>query len=726
MNRRERRTLAKIGNPSAGHPAARAAETRRTRNATLFANAAQYYQAGRFREAGRLCQQILAIDSGDVATLQLSGLIAVQSGRNEAAVAALEKAIRLNGQIPDLHSAIAEALQRLGRFEEALDHYRRALSLAPNLIETLYNCGNVLLKLRRHGEAIALYDRAIALAPGFAEAIHNRGSALFELQRYGEALRDYDRALAIKPGFVNALANRGAVLVELNRHEEGVASCGRALAINPNDATALAHRGNALFELRRFAEAARDFERLLTIEPDYPYAAGRLLYFRLLHCDWTNYEQSLASIVSRVTAGKRAVPPFMFLSMSDSAEARMQCARTFSRDKHPASADPIWRSEHYEHERIRIAYLSADFRHHPMAYLMAGLFETHDRSRFETTAISFGLDPKEDFRKRLENSFDRFLDVQTKSDRDIALLLKELEIDIAIDLMGYTNNCRPGILAFRPTPVQVNYVGFAGTLGAEYIDYILADRFIIPEQSQPFYTENIVYLPDTYWPPGSGRAVDTRVPTRAEVGLPETGFVFCCFNQNYKIAPPVFDVWMRLLQQVEGSVLWLVEDNADAARNLRQEARRRGVSSDRLIFAPRVRVEEYLVRLGLADLFLDTLPFNAHTTASDALWAGLPVITCAGSSLAARVAGSLLQAIGLPELITDSLRDYEALALQLARDQDRLARIRSKLHRNRQNFPLFDIGRFRSHIESAYQTMWERHQRGEPPAGFSVPPIGWG
>jgi predicted O-linked N-acetylglucosamine transferase (SPINDLY family) len=726
MNRKERRAAAKAGKPPARLSIRRATDRAATHRSSLFANAARCYQAGQFGEANRACRQILALDPDDIAALHLSGLIALQVGRNDVAIDILGRAIELDDKIPDFHSGIAEALQRSDRFEEAIIHYRRALSLDPNYIEALYNFGNVLLKLQRHEEALANYDRAVALAPTFTEAIHNRGSALFELQRYAEALADFDRVLAIKPAFASALANRGAALVKLSRDEEGLASCDRALALDPSDVTALAHRGNARFELRRFAEAARDFDRLLTIDPDYPYAAGRVLYFRLLHCDWTNYDQSLASVASKVTAGKRAVPPFMFLNMSGSVEAQMRCAQTFSADKHPASADPVWRGERYEHEKIRIAYLSADFRHHPMAYLMAGLFETHDRSRFETAAISFGPDPQDDFRKRLENSFDRFLDVQTKNDRDIALLLKELEIDIAVDLMGYTNNCRPGILAARPAPVQVNYVGFAGTLGANYIDYILADRFVIPDEHVSFYTENVVYLPDTYWPTDSGQTIDTRVPTRGEAGLPEAEFVFCCFNQNYKIAPPVFDVWVRLLRQVEGSVLWLVEDNADAARNLRQEAQRRGVSSDRLVFAPRVKLEEYLARLRLADLFLDTLPFNAHTTASDALWAGLPVVTCAGSSFAARVAGSLLHAIGLPELITDSLRDYETLVLQLAREPDRLAQIKSKLARNRQNFPLFDTARFRSHIESAYQTMLERHQRGEPPAGFAVPPIGRG
>jgi predicted O-linked N-acetylglucosamine transferase (SPINDLY family) len=413
----------------------------------------------------------------------------------------------------------------------------------------------------------------------------------------------------------------------------------------------------------------------------------------------------------------------MFLNMADSAAARLQCAVTFNRDKYPAASEPLWRGERYAHDRIRVAYLSADFRQHPMAYSMAGVFDAHDRSRFKTIAISFGPDSQDPVRRRLETAFDCFRDVRTMVDRDIARLLRELEVDIAVDLMGYTNNSRPGVLAFRPAPVQVNYIGFAGTLGAEYIDYLIADRFVVPEVAQASYAEQVVYLPDTYWPTDDRVEVGEPGLGRAESGLPEDGFVFCCFNQNYKIAPPVFEVWMNLLRQVDGSVLWLVRDNADAERNLRQQAEDRGIVPQRLVFAPRVSIEEYLARFRLADLFLDTLPFNAHTTAADALWAGLPLVTCPGSSFAARVAGSLLTAVGLPELITTSLPEYEALALSLAREPERLTGIRAKLVRNRGTFPLFDTNRFTRHIESAYRTMWERYQQGEPPAGFAVAPL---
>jgi protein O-GlcNAc transferase len=714
-NRRERRAAA--GKRAIGRVAPQIG------TAVLLASAARHYQAGQYKQASQACQQILAVDPNNMGALHLAGLLALQAGLNEAAVDILSSAIRLNDRIPDLHSCLAEALQRLGRFDEAITYYRRALALDPDYVEALYNHGNILLRLKRCDEALTSYNRALAIAPEFVEAIHNRGNTLFELGHYEEAIADFDRALALQPRFVHALSNRANALLQLKRYDEAIASCDRALAIDPADVSALANRGTTFFELRRFAEAAGDFAKLLAADPDYAYAPGKLLFCRLLLCDWTDCDRSTAAIESGVDAGKRVALPYSFLNIVDSASAQMRCAQIFSQDRHPVSATPIWRGEPYDHEKIRVAYLSADFRHHPMAYLMAGMFEAHDKSQFETTAMSFGPDPKDAFRQRLEISFDRFLDVQDENDRDLALLLREQEIDIAIDLMGYTNNSRPGILQLRPAPLQVNFLGYAGTMGAGFIDYLIADRFIIPEDKQSFYVENIAYLPDTYLPTDSSRHIAKRTPSRAELGLPDGGFVFCCFNNNYKITPAIFDIWMQLLGQVEGSVLWLVEDNATAVRNLRQEAERRGIEPDRLVFASRVGLDEYLARLRVADLFLDTLPYNAHTTASDALWAGLPVVTCAGDSFAARVAGSVLKAVGLPELVTNNLEDYASLALNLARDGARLGRIRSQLRHNRLSCPLFDTARFCRHLESAYRTMWQRHRRGEPPAGFTVAPI---
>jgi len=367
-----------------------------------------------------------------------------------------------------------------------------------------------------------------------------------------------------------------------------------------------------------------------------------------------------------------------------------------------------------------IAYLSADFHRHATAYLMAELFERHDRSRFEVIGVSFGVDDKSDMRRRLVAAFDQFYDVRRKRDEEVAKLLHDLQVDIAIDLKGYTQDSRPGILAYRPTPIQASYLGFPGTMGAEFIDYIIADETVVPFDHQPFYAEKIVHLPDCYQVNDTKRNIAERTPTRQEAGLPERGCVFCCFNNNWKITPEVFSVWIRLLHAVEGSVLWLFRDNESAERNLRKEAQARGIDPARLVFAGRLPLEDHLARHRLADLFLDTLPCNAHTTASDALWVGLPVLTCMGNAFAGRVAASLLKAIGLPELVTHSIEDYEALALRLAKDPSLLEGYRNRLATNRLTHPLFDTDRFRHHIEAAYLQMWEIWQRGEQPRSFAV------
>jgi protein O-GlcNAc transferase len=625
---------------------------------------------------------------------------------------------------PDIANLVqkAVALHRQGQLAQAESSYRTILERAPNQFDALHFLGVIEYQRKHYEAAVQLIGRALKVDPKFPSAHSNLGVALRDLNRHEEALASYDRALALLPDYAEAQNNRGNALHDLKRHEEALASFDRALALKPDYADALNNRSNVLHDLKRHDEAAKALEQLLGAKPDFDYARGKRLSQQLHCCDWQGYAGNVELIVSAVAAGKRAASPFIFLSVSGSAGNQLQCARIFNQDKYPAVMPALWQGVRYEHDRIRIAYLSADFRNHATAYLMAGLFEAHDKARFETTALSFGPDIKDEMRTRLDDSFARFIDVRDKSDHGTALLLRELEIDIAVDLKGYTQDCRPGILAFRPAPIQINYLGYPGTMGAHDIDYIIADRIVIPEDQHSHYAEKVVSLPDSYQPNDRKRRISEHTPTRVEAGLPETGFVFCSFNYNYKIVPPVFEVWMRLLHAVEGSVLWLLADNPAAVRNLQREAKNRGIAPARLVFAPRMKADDHLARHRLADLFLDTLPINAHTTASDALWVGLPVVTCLGSAFAGRVAASLLNAVGLPELIGSDLADYEAVALELARNTDMLAAIRARLAQNRATSPLFDTDRYRRHIESAYETMWQRYQRGEPPASFAVAP----
>ena len=419
----------------------------------------------------------------------------------------------------------------------------------------------------------------------------------------------------------------------------------------------------------------------------------------------------------------RKFDAFRFLGYSSDAALQLACARRYIEDAVPTRIPQLWTGETWRNEKIRIAYVACGFHSHPTAYLTAELIEIHDRSRFEIIGVSLGPDDGSEIRARLIRGFDQFHDVRLKTDRQVAQLLHDLRIDIVVDRSGYTTNARPAIFAARPAPIQVNYIGFPGTLGAKFYDYILADATVLPFDRQPFYTERIVHLPNCYLVNDTKRTVAVRTPTRSEAGLAEEGFVFCCFNNTYKFTPPVFDMWMRLLAQVEGSMLWLYCDRVSAEANLRREAAARGIDPSRLIFAKRVPIEEHLARYRLADLFLDTLTYNAHTTAADALWMGLPLVTCLGQSFAGRVAASLLRAIGLPNLVTNNLEEYEKLALRIAREPAMLQELRELLQRNRVSYPLFDADLYRRNIESAYIRMWEAWQRGEFPSSFAVEPL---
>ena len=584
------------------------------------------------------------------------------------------------------------------------------------------NRGASLYYLNRVGEALASYDRALAIKPDYAEAWHNRGNALRDLKRFGEALASYDKALAINPDNAEALNNRGAPLYYLNRVEEALASYDRALAINPDYVEALHSRGTIQWkEGQRYEAAISDLEKAVSIDPDYPYAQGDLLHLRMHGTDWSAFEQQVVLVGAGVRADKRIVDPFIYQAISDSPADLQACSSIFTRHFHPP-APTLWKRAKRGHKKIRVGYVSGEFRDQATAFLTAGLYECHDKSKFEIVAFDNGWSTNSHIRRRLESAFDRFIRISNLSDRAAAEKIHDEEIDILVSLNGYFGDHRMGVFAQKPAPVQVNYLGFPATLGANYIDYILADRFVIPRDEQRYYTEKVVYLPDSYEVNDSKRHVAQSMPGRSESQLTETAFVFCNFNMSYKLTPAIFAVWMRILKQVEGSVLWLLESNAVSPKNLRCEAERHGVAGNRLIFAPFVPMEKQLNRLKLADLFLDTLPCNAHTTASDALWAGVPLITCCGKTFPGRVATSLLNAIDLPELVTANLEEYEALAVKLANNPEALQAVRQKLAHNRQTTPLFDTDRIRQHIEIAYTKMWEIFQRGEAPRSFNVEP----
>jgi protein O-GlcNAc transferase len=689
---------------------------------TLFNRGLMLTKLARYADAVACYQRVTAINPSNVAAHYNLGRVLQMLDRHGEALVSFDKALAAKSDFVEALNKRGLTLIKLGRDEEALACYQRALAIRPDFVEALVNRGNAMLGFRRIENALASYDRALAIKPDHVEALNNRGIALKELKRLAEALASYDKALAVEPRHPEALVNRGNALTLLGRHEEALSSYDRALAIRPDLADAHYNRANALKTILRFEEALSSYDKGLALKPDHPDAHG-MAEAALAICDWTRAARLAGPLTAEIVAGKSSVTPFAFLGYSDDPALQLQCARNYIRDRIPARPEALRRGAPDRHGNIRIAYLSADFHDHATAYLVADLFELHDRSRFDVLGISFGGDDGSEMRRRLVKAFDRFHDVRSNSDREAAQLLRDLNVDIAIDLKGHTQDARPEILSYRPAPIAVNYLGYPGTMGADFIDYIVADAIVAPFEQQPFYAEKIVHLPDCYQPNSAKRRTASRTPMRAEAGLPEDAFVFCCFNNNYKITAPVFDAWMRLLKNVPGSVLWLLRDNAGAERNLRREAEARGIDAGRLIFAGRLTLEEHLLRQRLADLFLDTLPINAHTTASDALWAGLPVVTCRGDSFVARVAASVLHAAGLPELVTHSLPEYEAFALKLATDPALMQSIRRRLEQNRPNCALFDMERFRRHIESAYATMWEICRRGDGPRSFRVAPI---
>ena len=677
---------------------------------------------GRSQEAIEQFNRALGLNSNVCETWNNRGAAFNDLRQYQAAISDFDRAIALNNGYVDAYANKGKSLSELKRYDEAFVAFDRALALKPDLENAWLGRGNIFAELKRFDDAFASYDKALALKPDLENAWLGRGNISLELKRCDDAFACYDKALALKPDLAKAWLGRGNTFTEVNCYDDALAAYDKALALKPDLENAWLGRGNALEALKRYEDAVAAYDRALALKPDLTGVEGARLDAKLHLCDWDNFDADCMHLISTVRKGDVSTEPFKFLAIASSSDDQLKCANLWIAHKFSDSDSPIWH-ERYDHRRIRIGYLSADFRQHATSYLIAGLFEQHDKSCFETTAVSLAPNDHSSIRERLMASFDRFLDAEGQSDDQIASLVKTLEIDILVNLNGLTKGSRTNIFARRSAPVQVSYLGYPGTMGAKFIDYIIADRIVIPEKCYASYSEKVVVLPNSYQVNDDKRFISERAFTRTDVGLPPTGFVFCCFNNNYKIAPPIFDCWMRILKQVEGGVLWLLEDNVKAASNLRKEAVARGVGAERLIFAKRMPLPDHLARHRLANLFLDTLPYNAHTTASDALWAGLPVLTCVGETFAGRVAASLLQAIHLPELITTTLEAYERLAVDLGTRPELLAMIKTKLAQNRLTTPLFDTKLFAKNIEAAYMAMYARHQTGLAPDQIVVPAI---
>jgi len=711
---------------------------------TFFLLGMEHYQKGSYEEAERLLSKSLEILPNRLSTLTNlfavllkldrlefaeeiigkaidyhptneslyfnRGLLFVKNKNWSMALINYDRAIEIKRDYAEAYSNRGNVLLEMGHLAAAVENYDQAIKLKPEHAEAYYNRGNALRELRQLDSALASYEKAIELKHDYAEAYSNRGNVLTALKGLDAALGSFDKAMQFKNDYAEAYYNRGNVLHELGQLDAALENYNKAVELKPDYTEAYNNKGNILKELKRLDAALISYGKALELNPDYEYLFGMQLHTKMLICDWENFEASVDELIIKIEKGKKTSPSFPLLSLTDSSSVQRKAAETWINDQYPLNPSLRPTFNFLSQHKIKVGYFSADLREHPVSYLTAEFFELHDKNRFELIAFYSGPADSSKMHKRISSCFEKFIDIRAMVDKDVAQMSRDMGIDIAIDLTGLTHGGRVGIFSHRAAPVQINYLGYAGTMGAEYYDYIIADKITIPTDRKIDYVEKIIYLPNCFLPYDRSQTISSRIYSKKECGLPDNGFIFCCFNASYKITPLVFDSWMRILKSTEKSVLWLSSQNDLAVSNLRKAADRRGINPNRLVYASRTDlVEDHLARHRLADLFIDTAPYNAHTTALDALWAGLPVLTCMGESFAARVAASALNSIELPELITTTPAQYEALAIELANHPTKLSVIKEKLRRNRLNTALFDSLRFTRNFEQACVQVYERY-----------------
>ncbi len=644
------------------------------------------------------------------------GNVLRQTGRLEEAMASFLKALELKPDYAEAHNNLGVANRALGKLEAAALSYNKAVEIRPDFADAHNNLGNVLKEFGQISEAIACYTQALQINPGYAEAHFNLGTAYREIGKWANAIECFNKALQIRPDFADAHTSLGNTLKRVGSLEEARASIAKAVKLTPDSAEAHSSLGSILKRLGEFDKAIVCYSKALQLNPDHAIAQMQKVQLLAYVCDWNAVDSEKRRLVAPGDS-EYAVSPFAMLALEDNPESHRKRSEYYAASSFKTRPLPDIERPEEKPDCLRVGYFSADFKDHPVGRLMAKIFELHDRSRFIIHAYSSTQSTDATLTHRFKKAFDKFHEVNDLTDKEIALLAREEGIDIAVDLSGYTKGSRSDIFAYRVAPIQINYLGYPGTMGATFMDYIIADKILIPPDSQSYYSEKVIYLPHSYQAQDNTMQIAKRIPSREELGLPERGFIFCCFNNSYKISKAEFDIWMRLLARVEGSVLWLYKANEWAKANLLKEAQNRGIDQQRLVFTSGTfhAHADYLARLRLADLFLDTFNYNAGSTASCALWAGVPVLTKQGASYTARMASSLLEAIELPELITATEESYENLALELATNPKKLQSIREKLTTKRDNAPLFDTESFTAHLEIAYQKVYGRYFSGAQP-----------
>ena len=676
-------------------------------------------EQGKFDEAIAFYDKALLINPNYTECYYNKGIALEAQGKINEAIWLYKKTLLLNPEHEKAYNNLGTIHYDLGNFDESISLYNQALKIKPDYAEAYYNIGVVLKDQGQLEKALLSYNEALKINPNFAEVYNNIGLYQAEQGDLKESWAMFQKALALKPDFAEVYNNLGNVKVAQKDLNEALAMFQKALTIAPYHHEALTNLAN-IYELQgKRKESIEACNKALVLKPDFEIARAKKLYQQARLCDWDGIAND-RDYIPHLGITKQIIDPFSLLALDDEPERHRKRSEVFANDKFKQNPLPFDFKANSGLRPIRIGYFSADFKEHVVSRLIAPILERHNRNDFQVYGYSIKQTQEDDFKKRLVQSFDVFRDVSQINDKEVAQLAREDKIDIAIDLNGYTQNARARIFAYRAAPVQISYLGYPGTLGALFMDYIIADRNLIPEASQLFYSEKPIYLPNTYMPTDNTYKITTQSLSREELGLPKDSFVFCVINNSYKITPQIFDIWTRLLKKVDRSVLWLLSPDNDVKLNLIKEASARGISSDRLVFVNAKPYDQYIAQFSKADLFLDTFTYNAGATANHALWSGLPIVTKIGKSYTSRMAASMLNAIGLSELVTTTEKEYEDLILDLATNPKKLSEIRERLSKNRLSEPLFDTELYIKHLEEGYRRVYENYAKGNKPQIINV------
>tara|TARA_B100001175_G_C19505098_1_gene640388 strand:+ start:394 stop:2466 length:2073 start_codon:yes stop_codon:yes gene_type:complete len=683
-----------------------------------FKNALELHRSGKLEHAKKICLKILK-NQNHFETLHLLSSIYFINSNYKEALQTTDQAIKLKPDRADIYTNKGAIFHKFKKFKLAIECYDKAIKIKPDYAPAYNNKGITLEKLLKLDNALECYDKAIKIKSDYAQAYNNRGNVLFKLKKNKEAINSFNKAVTINKNLFGAFYNRGIAFEDSNNYEEAIKSYEQAIKINPNYIEAYNNKANLLVKYKKLNQAKENYKLAHKINPNLDFLLGSLFFVENSLCDWENYKNNLKLLEKKMFMNKKISPPFNFLSFSDSPQLQKQCSEVWVKEKF--LIDKQYSNINKKiNKKIHIGYYSYDFYDHPVSYLLANVFESHDKSKFKLIAFDFGNEIKDDMKNRISKPFDKFINVSKLSNKDVIKLSKEFNIDIAVDLMGFTTNNRFEIFSKKCAPIQVNFLGYPGTLGSNCIDYLVADKVIIPEEDQKYYSEKIIYLPDTYQANDPTKKISDKVYTKKELGISDNCFVYCCFNKHYKISPYIFDLWMEILSKVDNSVLWLFEGEKLVVKNLKSEAEKRGVNSNRLIFAKFKPSPEHLARHRLADLFIDTFPYTAHTTCSDALYAGLPVLTLKGKSFVSRVAASLLSAIDLNDMVMSTKNEFKNKAIELAKNPELLKKIKIKLEKNKFSKPLFNSKVYTKNIEKVYIDINSRYLKNLPPKNIKI------